>query len=83
MGSHHDVPLSRTRSDTLALEQRAVFPGVSRPKAFFLLAATVSFLVSVYLFFGGDHERGIFVGIWVPSILSAGALLLGEEQQHE
>ena len=54
-----------------------VLPGVSRPKALFLVAAGVSFVISVSLFFTGDHERGTFVGIWVPSILSAGALLLG------
>lgn len=57
-----------------------VIPGVSRPKALFLLAAGLSFLMSVYLFFSGDQERGIFVGIWVPSILAGGALLLGGEQ---
>ncbi len=54
-----------------------VFPSVSRAKALFLLAAGLSFVFSVSLFFTGDHERGIFVGIWVPSILSAGTLLLG------
>ncbi|MGH0032931.1 MAG: hypothetical protein ACQGVC_24325 [Myxococcota bacterium] len=53
-----------------------VIPGISKPKALFLLAAGISFLTSVSLFFTGDHERGIFVGIWVPSILSAGTLLL-------
>ena len=40
-------------------------------------AAFLSFLLSVGLWFSGDRERGLFVGIWVPSILSAGALLLG------
>jgi hypothetical protein len=54
---------------------------VGRPKALFLLASGLSFLMSVYLFFSGDHERGIFVGIWVPSILAAGALLLGREDR--
>jgi hypothetical protein len=54
-------------------------PGVSRAKGFFLIAAFLSFLMSVYLFFTGDPERGIFVGLWVPSILSAGALLLGHD----
>ena len=57
-----------------------LIPGVSRAKALFLLAAGLSFLMSVFLFFSGDRERGIFVGIWVPSILSAGALLIGKEQ---
>ncbi|MBM4383577.1 MAG: hypothetical protein FJ091_09435 [Deltaproteobacteria bacterium] len=46
-------------------------------KAWFFGAAGLSFLLSVYFYFTGDHDRGIFVGVWVPSILSAGSLLLG------
>lgn len=65
--------------DAHPILRKDVIPGVSRAKALFLLAAGLSFLMSVYLYFGGDSERGIFVGIWVPSILSAGALLLGGE----
>lgn len=49
---------------------------IATSKLLFFAAAFLSFLVSVYLFFSGDRERGIFVGIWVPSILSAGGLLL-------
>lgn len=37
-----------------------------------LVAAFLSFLLSVYLFFTGQRLEGIFVGIWVPSILSLG-----------
>lgn len=40
-----------------------------------LIAAGLSFLLSVYLWFSGDKETGLFVGIWVPSILSFGALI--------
>jgi len=40
-----------------------------------LIAAGLSFLLSVYLWFSGDREAGLFVGIWVPSILSLGALI--------
>ena len=40
---------------------------------FILTAALVSFLLSVYLWFGGQRDTGMFVGIWVPSILSFGA----------
>lgn len=69
----------RARAEARAVERHEVLPGVSRPKALFLLAAGLSFLMSVYLFFSGDQERGIFVGIWVPSILSGGALLMGRE----
>jgi len=47
----------------------------SRARALFLLAAFLSFVLSVVLFFGGNEEEGIFVGLWVPSILALGALL--------
>ncbi len=44
-----------------------------------LAAAFVSFLLSVSLWFGvfgdPDRELGLFVGLWVPSILAFGALL--------
>ena len=59
------------------LPKKDVIPGVGGPKALFLLAAGLSFFLSVYLFFTGSREQGIFVGIWVPSILSAGGLLIG------
>lgn len=42
---------------------------------FWLLAAFLSFVVSVYLWFWVDPAKGLFVGLWVPSILSLGALL--------
>jgi hypothetical protein len=45
-------------------------------KTGFVIAASASFLFSVYLWFTGSREEGLFVGIWVPSILSFGALLL-------
>ncbi len=48
----------------------------TRSKSFFFLAAGLSLLMSVYLFFNGQKEQGIYVGLWVPSILSAGALLM-------
>lgn len=39
---------------------------------FILLAAFLSFLLSVSLWFTGQREEGVFVGIWVPSILAFG-----------
>ena len=45
-------------------------------RALILLAAFVSFVLSVVLWFGGDKQQGIFVGLWVPSILSLGGLVL-------
>jgi len=39
-----------------------------------LLGAFVSFVLSVSLWFTGHHDQGIFVGLWVPSILALGGL---------
>ena len=40
-----------------------------------VLAAFISFLFSVYLWFNGQQQEGLYVGIWVPSILAAGAYI--------
>jgi hypothetical protein len=41
-----------------------------------LIAAFTSFLFSVGLWFIADQkDEGLFVGVWVPSILAFGALL--------
>jgi hypothetical protein len=50
-------------------------------RALILFAAFVSFVLSVVLWFGGNELQGIFVGLWVPSILSLGALLLRREER--
>lgn len=41
-----------------------------------LVAAFASFVLSVSLWFSGSELEGIFVGTWVPSIISLGAFLL-------
>jgi hypothetical protein len=51
-------------------------------KGTFLLAAFASFLLSVAIYFQADADdiagrlNGIYVGIWVPSILALGAFVL-------
>ena len=53
-------------------------------KILFLIAAGISFLLSVYLWFNGYKDQGLYVGLWVPSILSSGALMLaGNGGDHE
>ena len=52
-------------------------------KASIIAAAFISFLLSVYLWFSGSHDQGIFVGLWVPSILSFGALVFTGRKSHE
>jgi hypothetical protein len=46
-----------------------------------LFAAFVSFVISVVLWFDGHHDQGIFVGLWVPSILSLGAVVLPRSER--
>ena len=48
----------------------------TRARLLLLAAATVSFLLSVSLWFSGHELQGIFVGIWVPSILALGSIVL-------
>jgi hypothetical protein len=51
-------------------------------RALFLGAALLSFGLSVVLYFTGEHVDGIFVGLWVPSILALGAFLAPRRVQH-
>ena len=48
---------------------------IDTPLALFLVAAGISFLFSVSLWFLVDKDTGLFVGLWVPSILSLAATL--------
>ena len=50
-------------------------------KLSFLFAGSVSFLLSVGLWFLGDDPlTAIFVGLWVPSLFSLGALVASPER---
>jgi hypothetical protein len=62
------------------LLSRAVRAGGARTQnyralRFFLFGALLSFLGSVYTWFLVDRQTGLFIGLWVPSILALGALL--------
>jgi hypothetical protein len=61
------------------MQQRVQELVTTRPetsaRALILLGALVSFVLSVGLWFGGNEQQGIFVGLWVPSILARGALV--------
>ena len=48
---------------------------LQRGKLLFCVAAFLSFAASITLWFSGYRDEGVFVGLWVPSILSLGALL--------
>ena len=65
----HLHTLGSSRTSALARQE-----GTSR--MLILLAALVSFALSVSLWFSGHELQGIFVGLWVPSILALGALVV-------
>ena len=48
----------------------------ARPFILLLLAAFASFVLSVTLWFTGSKDEGLFVGLWVPSILSLGTFVV-------
>lgn len=65
-----------TASSPARLESRRGTSRLAASKALFFVAAGLSFALSIWLWFSGDRERGLFVGLWVPSILAAGNLVL-------
>ncbi|MEJ7655843.1 MAG: hypothetical protein WKF33_02310 [Thermoleophilaceae bacterium] len=63
---------------------KALLSGANRHRLgtmLFLAAAAISFLLSVGLWFTGLRAEGLFVGLWVPSILAAGAFWMTAMRQ--
>ncbi|MFM2191919.1 MAG: hypothetical protein RLZZ118_876 [Bacteroidota bacterium] len=52
-----------------------MFKKFSITDKFLFIAAFLSLVFSEILFFQGDKQSGIFIGIWVPSILAFGIYL--------
>ena len=52
-------------------------------KLLFVVAAGISFVFSVSLWFSGQREEGLFVGLWVPSILSLGKVMFASRQERK
>jgi hypothetical protein len=48
---------------------------IDRPTQLIVLAAFISMVFSIVLWFFADKDTGVFVGLWVPSILAFGALM--------
>lgn len=68
----------RMNASQAALAEK-VTKATNRARALVVLGAFLSFLFSVTLWFRGMRDEGLFVGIWVPSILSLGNLLLSSK----
>ena len=68
---------SMTSIDTNSSSARHLVADAEQCSRLLLLAAAgISFALSVSLWFAGNELQGIFVGLWVPSILSLGAIVL-------
>jgi hypothetical protein len=57
-------------------------------KGTFLLAAFASFLLSITVYFQAHNKiegrlNGIYIGIWVPSILSLGSFVLARRDSSK
>jgi hypothetical protein len=50
-----------------------------------LISAAASLVLSISLYFSGNEQtdklNGIYVGVWVPSILALGAFLLAGQEK--
>ncbi len=68
--------------DIEKLKRKKKFQLIWTAKFLILLASFLSMLFSIYLFYNEDTTRGIFVGLWVPSILAAGALLFAGNNEY-
>jgi TM2 domain-containing membrane protein YozV len=75
MADEEPVARSTGRVRFTARQRRRVLA-----KLLFIGAGTASFLLSVWLWFiVDDRETGLYVGLWVPSIFSLGALVVSWE----
>jgi hypothetical protein len=62
----------RGRSDVRHTSARSRVPRLPYRRR----APNQSFVLSVSLWFAGNRDEGVFVGLWVPSILALGAFVL-------
>ena len=40
-----------------------------------VIAAVISLIIAVYVWFTGDKDSGLFIGLWVPSLLALATYL--------
>lgn len=66
-----------TMTTTRRLRKLSTF---HKAKVAFMIAGFVALVLSVSLWFAGNEQEGIFVGLWVPAIHSLGSLVLAGEE---
>lgn len=72
------IPPWRSETKSFATNQeKMLVPRITLPALLWLTAAFLSFLASVACWFFVDRSTGLYIGLWVPSILALGTLLNG------
>ncbi len=49
----------------------------------YLVGTLLSILLSLYLYLSGKRETGIFVGLWAPTVLQLGEVLISRAEEEE
>lgn len=65
-----------TSTQRVATTRRTPAARAATARGLILAAALISFVLSVSLWFADYRDEGLFVGIWVPTIISLGAFLV-------
>ncbi len=58
--------------NSTSTEKKSIMKNIILADYLVMAAAGISFLFSIYLWFCSNKEQGLFVGLWVPSIISLG-----------
>lgn len=74
--------MTSLQTDTTGQARIETLDRFDRVKLMFMAAAFVSLVLSVGLWFTGQREEGLFVGLWVPAIHSLGTLVLTGERNR-
>jgi hypothetical protein len=52
-------------------------------RGIYLVGTLLSILLSLYLYLSGKRETGIFVGLWAPTVLQLGEVLISRAEEEE
>jgi hypothetical protein len=48
---------------------------MNKGTSWIIAAALVSFILAIYVWFTGNKDAGLFIGLWVPSLFSLATYL--------
>lgn len=84
--AHGDRPIERFARGQARFSVQKGHSMLKTPDFMILGSAFLSFLLSVSLWFGvigeADKDAGLFVGLWVPSILGVGVYFVVRSQRR-